>query len=783
MELYDYEKKHIELLRKAACECMVLLKSDGTFPLEKACEVALYGSGARKTIKGGTGSGDVNVRHYVTIEEGLKNAGFQITTSDWMDEYEVKYKDARKLFVKEIKQDADKKGMPAFLLGMGAVMPEPEYELPIQKDGDLAIYVLSRISGEGSDRKPIAGDLKLTRTEVRDILYLNEHFQKFMLVLNVGGIVDLSPVNHVKNILLLSQPGMTVGDSFADVILGKQYPSGKLSATWSAWEDYDSEMDFGNPDDTVYSEGMMVGYRYFDTKKILPMYSFGFGNGYTTFRWNVTNVKQQHTKMNISVNVENVGDFRGKEVVQVYVSMPSGKIIQPYQMLVAFQKTKELMPGEQDELNLCFDLQQFASYESGTSSRILEKGDYVVWVGTSSRDTRDCARISLKENIVVEQLQTIGQDSVDTYGTVKRSDQIKEYEDWFNRLSDEELAYLCVGGFQEKGSQSIVGNAGMKVAGAAGETTSIFTKEGLPSLVMADGPAGLRLSRQYGVDEDGIYAVGDEIPAALVEFVDEKILAMLGNSKEVKKERNGATYNQYCSAIPIGTALAQSWNVTLANECGNLVGEEMERFGVNIWLAPALNIQRSPLCGRNFEYYSEDPYISGKMAAAITKGVQSHPGCGVTVKHFCCNNQETNRFHSNSVVDERTLRDLYLRGFEIAIKEANPAAVMTSYNLLNGEHTSQRRDLNVMVLRNEWGYRGLVMSDWLVSGFAMEHKYPSACAAGCIKAGNDLIMPGGEAEIQNIMEALHHPDSKYSISRRDLEECAASVIRTVKAFV
>ena len=506
MELYDYEKKHIELLRKAACECMVLLKSDGTFPLEKACEVALYGSGARKTIKGGTGSGDVNVRHYVTIEEGLKNAGFQITTSDWMDEYEVKYKDARKLFVKEIKQDADKKGMPAFLLGMGAVMPEPEYELPIQKDGDLAIYVLSRISGEGSDRKPIAGDLKLTRTEVRDILYLNEHFQKFMLVLNVGGIVDLSPVNHVKNILLLSQPGMTVGDSFADVILGKQYPSRKLSATWSAWEDYDSEMDFGNPDDTVYSEGMMVGYRYFDTKKILPMYSFGFGNGYTTFRWNVTNVKQQHTKMNLSVNVENVGDFRGKEVVQVYVSMPSGKIIQPYQMLVAFQKTKELMPGEQDELNLCFDLQQFASYESGTSSRILEKGDYVVWVGTSSRDTRDCARISLKENIVVEQLQTIGQDSVDTYGTVKRSDQIKEYEDWFNRLSDEELAYLCVGGFQEKGSQSIVGNAGMKVAGAAGETTSIFTKEGLPSLVMADGPAGLRLSRQYGVDEDGIYA-------------------------------------------------------------------------------------------------------------------------------------------------------------------------------------------------------------------------------------------------------------------------------------
>lgn len=773
----SYEIEHIDFLRRSAPECMVLLKTDGAFPLNETCAVALYGSGARRTLKGGTGSGDVNVRAFTTIEEGLDKAGFEITTKDWLTSYEQIYVEARKKFVQSIKNEAEKKGIPAIIFGMGAIMPEPEYDLTLQKSGELAIYVLSRISGEGADRKPIKGDIKLTDTEVRDILYLNEHFRKFMLVLNVGGVVDLSPVNSVKNILLLSQVGMTIGDSFADVLLGKSYPSGHLASTWAMWEDY-KEIDFGDEDDTEYNEGIFVGYRYFDTENVAPLYPFGYGLGYTAFSINTQACRIEETRATVTVEVKNTGKFSGKEVVQAYVSMPQGKLVQPHQMLVGFGKTKELLPGESEYLKISFDLKDFASYDAECACKILEVGTYILRVGTHSRNTEVCGEIILENDILVEQLTNIGHCADQLSWADNRPNQHSEIREQLKAFSDEELAYLCVGGFVEEGSKSVIGNAGIKVAGAAGETTSRFLDKNIHSLVMADGPAGLRLSRQYGVDEKGVYAVGDEVPAAFVEFIDEKILAMFG--KKEKVERHGEIHDQYCSAIPIGTALAQSFNLDLVEKCGDLVGEEMERFGVHIWLAPALNIQRSPLCGRNFEYYSEDPYISGKMAAAVTKGVQSHKGCGVTIKHFCCNNQETNRFHSNSIMDERTLREIYLKGFEIVVKEANPVAIMTSYNLLNGEHTSQRHDLNVTVLRNEWGYNGLVMSDWLTPGFGLQCKYPYACASGSIKAGNDLMMPGGKGDIENLMSALASADIEYPISREDLLDCATSVVYTIQ---
>ncbi|MCD8069511.1 MAG: hypothetical protein LUE87_11655 [Lachnospiraceae bacterium] len=228
---------------------------------------------------------------------------------------------------------------------------------------------------------------------------------------------------------------------------------------------------------------------------------------------------------------------------------------------------------------------------------------------------------------------------------------------------------------------------------------------------MADGPAGVRVSRRYGVDEDGIYALDKNGLEDLLDLLPEEILAMAGLKQGEEKERHGQEFEQYCSAISTGTALAQSWNEKLAEECGNLVASEMELYGVDIWLAPALNIHRNPLCGRNFEYYSEDPLLSGKMAAALTRGVQARRGRMVTLKHFVANNQETNRMHSNSVVSERALREIYLKGFEIAVREAAPACIMTSYNLLNGEHTSARYDLLETLLRQEWGFAGLVMSD------------------------------------------------------------------------
>lgn len=815
MQLYPYEQQHINILREAAPECMVLLKSDGSFPLAEPGKIALYGSGARNTIKGGTGSGDVNVRHFTTIEEGLESAGFTITTKTWLDSYGEVREKAHQDFVKKIKVKAKEKGIPAILLGMGAVMPEPEYELPLEGEGSTAVYVLARISGEGADREDVSGDFRLTKTEVRDILALSRQYEKFLLVLNVGGVVDLSPVMKIGNILLLSQAGMTIGDSFADVLLGKAFPSGKLASTWIGQEKEYAVEDFGEQDDTRYREGIYVGYRFFDTVNQIPLFPFGYGLGYTEFAITVSDVLLEKTKVTVKAVVENTGAADGKEVVQLYVSVPSQKLDQPYQTLAAFVKTKKLGAGEKQEISLEFSMEELASFYTAQSAEILESGDYILRVGNSSQNTTVCGVIRLEEEIVVSRLKHVGGDpdfedwkpdqklldsrrekefaekeiregripvlimAADAYQMPKQKDEQPKDEELLELLdsmSDSELARLCIGGYQEEGSKSIIGNAGFAVAGSAGETTRHYEGREIPALVMADGPAGLRISRQYGVDEQGIYALEDTVPAAFLDYIDEQVLALFGKDKE-EAPRSGKVCDQYCSAIPVGTALAQSWNIELCEKCADLVGNEMERFGIHLWLAPALNIHRSPLCGRNFEYYSEDPLISGKMAAAITRGVQKHPGCGVTMKHFVCNNQETNRFHSNSIVSERALRDIYMRGFKIAVQESQPHAVMTSYNLLNGEHTSQRQDIIQQVLRGEWGFEGMVMSDWVTPGIPTgpAQKYPYACASGSIKAGNDIMMPGGAKDHEDLMEAVSNPEHPYHITRENLKECAYRV--------
>ena len=276
----NYELEHIEKVRALSPECMVLLKSDGSFPLDAPGKVALYGNAARKTIKGGTGSGDVNVRHYTSVEESLENAGFTITSKGWLDAYDDVISKASKEFKAGIKAKIAAEGLSAIMLGIGAIMPEPEYDLPLDGEGDTAVYVLGRNSGEGSDRSPEKGNLELADTEIRDILTLQKQYKRFLLVLNVGGVVDLSPVvDEVANILLLSQLGSAIGDAFADVLLGKTYPSGKLATTWAKWEDYCHTGDFGDPDDTRYKEGVYVGYRYFDSMDKQPMFPFGYGLG------------------------------------------------------------------------------------------------------------------------------------------------------------------------------------------------------------------------------------------------------------------------------------------------------------------------------------------------------------------------------------------------------------------------------------------------------------------------------------------------------------------------
>ena len=781
MELLDYEKQHLETLRQSLAECTVLLKSNGDFPLSAPGKIAAYGCGVRKTIKGGTGSGEVNSRYFINVEQGLKDAGFTITTTNWLDTYDKVYDQARVQFKKDIKVQAKAAHAMPVMFAMGKVMPEPEYQLPLDGEGDVAIYVLARNSGEGNDRDPISGDIKLSETEKRDILTLNKQYEKFMLVINAGGAVDLSEVGEVQNILVLSQLGVETGAALADILLGKQNPSGKLATTWSAWEDYFPMDDFGDHNDTRYREGIYVGYRYFDAVGKKALFPFGYGLSYTTFSITGAAASVEADKVTVTATVTNTGNFPGKEVIQVYVSCPEGKLDKPYQDLAAFAKTGELAPGASEHVEITFSMKDIASYDAESAAWVLEKGNYVIRVGNSSVDTKIAALAVLENTVNVRQVKnTCGSPdftdwkpsfeiptTVDTTipvlvldGAAFATETVAydlphEIDDLVKGLTDEQLVYANIGEFS--GSLSIIGQASKYVAGAAGESTSMAP--GIPTMVMADGPAGLRLSQKFYRDEKGAHAVGqDGLMESILEFLPAPLLWIIKRFGSKDKTPENATIEyQYATAIPIGTALAQSWNLDLAKACGDIVGDEMERFGVHLWLAPALNIHRSIRCGRNFEYFSEDPVISGKMAAALTLGVQAHPGCGTTIKHYCANNQETNRYGNNSQVSERAMREIYLKGFGICVQESQPKAVMTSYNLLNGTHTAERRDLSEDILRCEFGFEGIIMTDWVVGNGVMNSKadiHPAVKPQLVAAAGGDVFMPGCKADFKNMLQGL-----------------------------
>lgn len=455
---------------------------------------------------------------------------------------------------------------------------------------------------------------------------------------------------------------------------------------------------------------------------------------------------------------------------------------------------------------------------------VLEAGKYLLRIGNSSKNTQIVAGLQLKECVETEKLQNLFFDDVElteihppkvrqteeengiyvilsvpeieteTVSYPKQREVFKtekrevltmadvlagrcRVEELVAQLSVEELAEFCVGTLRTGEDNSVIGNASDAVPGAAGDTTSILQEErGIKKLILADGPAGLRLTPHFKTQKDGMLLPGGNMMADSVEPFDSNI-----NEDEVDD------YYQYCTAIPIGWALAQSWNVELLEQAGDMVGEEMEEYHVDLWLAPALNIHRNPLCGRNFEYYSEDPLVSGKAAAAITRGVQKHTGKGTTIKHFAANNQEDNRFFTNSHISERALREIYLKGFEIAIKEAQPLAIMSSYNLINGVHTANSHDLLQAVARDEWGFTGLIMTDWFTSQDIPEitgtHKaiYPISASTGCVYAGNDLQMPGCKKNVDDLINAVKNGKELdgYVITLADLQTAAANVIRVV----
>lgn len=814
MKLNEYEIGHNAYLRKNGAECTVLLKKDGNFPLKETGQIALYGSGARYTIKGGTGSGEVNSRFYVTVEEGLKNAGFTITSGSWLDGYDKVRVEAKQQFIRDIKAEAKARHTQAAMLSMGRSMAEPEYQLPIDGTGDTAIYVLSRISGEGSDREPVAGEILLSETEKRDILACNAKYKYFMLVINAGGVVDLTAVKDVKNILILSQLGVETGDILADILLGKSSPSGKLTTTWSAWKDYPSMGEFGDRDETRYKEGIYVGYRYFDSVGKLPLYPFGYGLSYTEFCLEKDSVRLNGQTVTVTANIKNVGNAAGKEVLQVYVSSPEGKLDQPYQALAGFAKTKLLAPGEEQKLSVSFEMSDIASYDEASASFCLEAGDYVLRVGNSSTGTDVYGVIRVEEKIVcIKTRNVMGRPDFNDYkpaeGEKKSSslsakelaettvltlaknaistvnvdfDLTCEIDADVRKLSDEQLIKMNLGAFDPKGGMaSIIGNAGFTVAGAAGQTFMEVKEVGIPSMVMADGPAGLRLSREYARDKNGVpHVLGASFPESIMDFLP-KIAKLFMKQIGYKVKKTDTIENQYATAIPIGTAIAQSFNLAFAEKCGDIVGFEMELFGVHLWLAPALNIHRSIRCGRNFEYFSEDPVISGEFAAAITRGVQAHPGCGTTIKHYAANNQELNRTQNNSQASERALREIYLKGFGIAIRKSQPKAVMTSYNLINGVHTAEHKGMINDVLKCEFGYKGIVMTDWVIADYATEKGciHPVAKAPNVIMAGGDLFMPGSKSDYEDVEAAM----KEGKVTREQMQINASRTARMARELV
>ncbi len=777
-ELFDYEKKHLESLYPFLGECTLFLKKDGSFPLEAPCSLAAYGSGIRYTVKGGTGSGEVNSRFYINIEEGLLNRGFTITSNEWLDGYDTLRREARKIWIKKIRKEARRAHVLAPIYGIGKAMEEPEYDLPLDFNQEACIYVVSRQAGEGCDRKAIKGDLLLTDSEIRDILLLNEKYEKFMLVINAGGYIDLNPVKDVNNILILSELGVETGNVLADILLGKVNPSGKLTFSWAQIDKYPYELIPPN-DDTIYSEGKYVGYRYFDSFNKEVLFPFGYGLSYSDFKidkFSIGNIKEIIT---ISADVTNISKYEGKEVVEVYVSYLNKTSL--YQELVAFKKTRLLAKGEVERVSCNFTLANIAQYERNKQAYIVKKGTYLIRVGNSSKKTSLVGQIEVVEDVIIKHSEPIFErDGVKEISTsinlenplnLKKitlnhedfalrhpSDHEEEVNENISKLSDVELAELNTGLYSKKAFAVLAGNSSNEVPGAAGETSETFFKLFNKRIIMADGPAGVRIISRFYRKKNKVKAIDpNPLLVSISEFFPKLIFYILKHTllKPKKEKKKYPVVYQYATALPVATAIAQSFNNDFAFLCGDIVGKEMELFNVDMWLAPAMNIQRTIMCGRNFEYYSEDPYLTGIIASNVTKGVQSHKDRYVVVKHYAANNQETNRVVSNSVINENTFREIYLRGFDLCINEAMPKGIMASYNLINGIHAAENYNLISKHLYKDNAFEGVVMTDWVFHQSEPKNtKHPTSKAPKVFASGVSLFMPGSQIDVDDILASL-----------------------------
>lgn len=758
--------KHTTLSRDAATEGMVLLKNENNaLPLNKGEKIALFGKATIEYIKGGGGSGDVHTPYIRNIFDGFAEkqkdgkVSVYMPLIDFYKDY-VERESVNVLNQEQINAIWDVVNAMEFCTKRDdmtydtfARMHVTEAKVPdelIKSAADwaeTAIITISRFSAEGVDRRPVGNDYYLFDLEKELIDKASRLFKKVVIVINSGATIDceyFAENDKVSAVLLSWQGGLEGGAAIADILCGDVNPSGKLADTITkSYDYYPCKEEFWESFKHIYySDDVYVGYRYFETipgAKDYVRYPFGFGLSYTSFALSGKVCCESDGKIIAVVNVKNTGSIAGKEVIQLYYSAPQGKLGKPARELAGYKKTSLLAPGEAETVVMSFDINDMASFDDlgkiCKSAYVLEAGDYEFYLGTDVRNAEKLDYVyTVEADRVTEQLKNwckpfklekrmlsdgsfealpMGEESyfyaeVEPSGAKAPENVVK-----FDKVGTEITMDEFVAQFTLDELMYFVG--GQKTTGVC--NTGSFggiDRLGIPYFPTADGPAGLRLEPCTGIPT---------------------------------------------TAWPCATLLACTWNPELIYEVGAAGGAEVRENNLAVWLAPALNIHRDPLCGRNFEYYSEDPLVAGKCAAEAIKGIQSQK-VAVSMKHFACNNKEANRYDIDSRISERALREIYLKGFEIAVKEADPWTVMSSYNRINGQHTSESYELLTGILRDEWGFKGMVVTDWGVKNNPVNE----------VKAGNDMKMHCGyPADLKAAYD-------KGELTRAELELCVKRIL-------
>ena len=774
-------KEHIALSKEAAQEGMVLLKNEkNLLPLKEGSKIALFGKGSFDYVKGGGGSGDVNTVYVRNLYEGFKQLNTAVSVYEPISDY----------YRKNVEEQYANGAAPGMTV-------EPELTAEQVKSAraftDTAVITLSRFSGEGWDRSSVEydgeynpwatetsmpkisgvifpdGDFYLTKAEKQMIAQVEAQFNKIIVVLNIGGVIDTSWLKEDDKLsaaLLAWQGGMEGGLAAAELLTGKVTPSGKLTDSFAASvDDYPSTANFHESVDYVdYTDDIYVGYRYFETipgmaEKVC--YPFGFGLSYTQFLLENHKAWEENGKVKVSVEVANTGKYAGKEVVQVYVSAPQGVLGKPAKELKAFQKTRLLQPGEKQLVTMEFDRAAMASFDDlgkiAKAAFILEKGDYEIYVGTGIKElTKTDFAVKVEENEVVEQLSS----KMTPTSLKKRMLADGSFEELPQSEPNDPNA--CIFPKLEPGSEEAI------VPAVRGRERYLmmhpYKNDAHPLMDVVEGKITLDEFVAQLSDDDLIHLLGGQPNTSVGNTFGYGNLPEYGVPNIMTEDgpagvRIGGECGVHTTAWPCATLLAATWNPDLIEKVGVAGAEELKENNLAVWLTPAVNIHRNPLCGRNFEYYSEDPVLAGKIGAAMVRGIQSQH-VGAAVKHFAGNNKETNRKHSDSKVSERALRELYLKVFEIIVKESDPWVMMSAYNMINGHRASENKELLEDILREEWGFKGMVTSDWWTRG---EH-YKE------LKAGNDVKMASGYPE--RVKKALE----MGAITREDLVRCAKRVL-------